>query len=137
MTFKELSAVNIDAVYHLGGMDVVDKFKKLVKGNIINPNLLRLVTIMYDKNAKLNEGLVRLYFHDGAAVYLNLIPGGTGVISLNICDILDYCHLQYDKNLITTPQQNDNMLILSTVTNSWYFTTMEKKEILVFNENEA
>lgn len=136
MTFKELSAVNIDAVYHLGGIDVVDKFKKLAKCNIINPNLLRLVTIMYDKNAKLNEGLVRLYFEDGAAVYLNLIPGGTGVISLNICDVLDYCHLQYDRNLITTPQKDGNMLIISTMTNSWYFTTMEKKEILVFTKDE-
>ena len=103
----QIKLIGIETIFHIGGpsYDIVSKFKKLVSIGAIDLNKLRIISINYNTTTgDSSKGPVRLYFTDGLAVYLNLTAGYSGSGPTDLCEILNFCKVEFNKDDITSHQ---------------------------------
>lgn len=112
---KNIEHVTIDVFKHLKGpsYEIVEQFKKLIDSKIIDIDDIKLITINYNTSTgDVFKAPVRIYFSSGVAVYLNLTAGYGGSGPTDLCTILKMCEIDFNKDDITTAQEEVNLRYL-------------------------
>ena len=108
MENKILRHVTITDRIHIGGpsWEIVSKFKRLIEKGIVEIQRIKLFTIDYNTSTgDVFEGPVHIYFDNGLAIYLNLVAGYSGTGPTDLCEIMEICEINFNKDDILTDQE--------------------------------
>ncbi len=115
INLEKIQKVSMDVFMHLKGSSymILDRFKKLVDSKVVDVDDIKLITINYNTSTgDAADAPVRIYLSSGVVIYLNLAAGFNGSGPTDLCAILRLCEIDFNKDDITSPQEEVNLRYL-------------------------